>query len=514
MTFPVRLGERLRAVCGWRRAGLAFLAGALSATAFAPVEFFPAMLAGYAALVLLLDGADRGDRPVRRAAIIGWAFFFGQFLVGLHWIVYPFQVEPDNHLWQLPFALLLLPAGLALFGALAAALAIYFWQDGPARLFVFTVCLTAGEWLRGHVLTGFPWNLSAYGWGASLALLQSVSLMGAYGLSFLTILLGASLAELASRRWRVPGLMLLLFAGLWAFGAWRLAATPPRDLGKVSLRLVQPDIPQTEKYRPDLLLRNWQRLLDLSLRPGRPTHIIWPEAATGFPVARSAGALDQIGLFTARGQTLITGSDRVLRGDGRIVAYNSLYLFGPGGALPLVYDKFHLVPFGEYVPFARLLNRLGISQLTVGEGFSAGDHPHLLPVPGAPPVSPLICYEVIFPHAVTDPAEPRPGWLVNITDDAWFGPWAGPRQHFLIARVRAIEEGLPIARAANTGISAVIDGNGRVRASLALNRMGVVDAALPASLAPTLYTQIGDWIVAFFIVNAIVLSFWLARRVI
>jgi apolipoprotein N-acyltransferase len=172
------------------------------------------------------------------------------------------------------------------------------------------------------------------------------------------------------------------------------------------------------------------------------------------------------------------------------------------------------VPFGEYVPFARFLNRLGITQLAVGEGFSAGDHPHLLQVPGAPPVSPLICYEVIFPHAVTDPAEPRPGWLVNITDDAWFGPWAGPRQHFLIARVRAIEEGLPIARAANTGISAVIDGNGRVRAALALNRMGVVDALLPASLAPTLYTQIGDWVVVFFIVNAIILSFWLARRVI
>jgi apolipoprotein N-acyltransferase len=514
MTFLVNLGESLRAVSGWRRIGLAFAAGAFSATAFAPLEFFPAMLLGYAALLLLLDGADLGARPVRRAAIVGWAFFFGQFLVGLHWIVYPFQVDPDNHLWQMPFALLLLPAGLALFGALAAAVAVTFWQDGPARLFVFTVCLTAGEWLRGHILTGFPWNLSAYGWGACLALLQSVSLMGAYGLSFLTILFGASLAELASRRWRVPALMLLLFAGLWAFGAWRLAATPPRDVAKVSLRLVQPDIPQTEKYRPDLILRNWQRLVDLSIRPGRPTHIVWPEAATGFPVARSAGALDQIGLFTARGQTLITGSDRVLRQGGRVVAYNSLYLFGPGGALPLVYDKFHLVPFGEYVPFARFLNRLGISQLVVGEGFSAGDHPHLLQVPGAPPVSPLICYEVIFPHAVTDPAAPRPGWLVNITDDAWFGPWAGPRQHFLIARVRAIEEGLPIARAANTGISAVIDGNGRVRAALALNRMGVVDAPLPASLAPTLYTQLGDWVVVFLIVNAIVLSFWLARRVI
>ncbi len=511
MNLLTRLGETMRGVSGWRRLLLAFLSGALSATAFAPLEFFPALLLAYAALALLLDGADQGRRPVRRAAAIGWAFFFGQFLIGLHWIAYPFLVDPDSHLWQMPFALFL-PAGLALFGGLATAVAVFFWQDGPARLFVLTVCLAGAEWLRGHVFTGFPWNLSAYGWGASLALLQSASLVGAYGLSFLTILLGAALAECASRRWRLPAAMLILFAALWGFGAWRLATAPMRDVPGVSLRLVQPDIPQTEKYLPDLLLRNWQRLMDLSLRPGRPTHIIWPEAATGFPVARSAGALDQIGLFTARGQTLMTGSDRVLRQNGRVVGYNSLYLFGPGGALPVVYDKFHLVPFGEYVPFARFLNRLGITQLTVGEGFSAGDHPHLLAVPGAPPASPLICYEVIFPHAVTDPAAPRPGWLVNITDDAWFGPWAGPRQHLLIARVRAIEEGLPIARAANTGISAVIDGNGRVRASLALNRMGVVDAPLPASGAITLYTQIGDFALALLMVNAILLSFWLARR--
>jgi apolipoprotein N-acyltransferase len=507
----VSLGDGLRGVTGWRRLLVAFACGALSALAFAPLEFFPALLLAYGALVLLLDGADQGPRPARRAAVIGWAFCFGQFLVGLHWIVYPFMVDPDSHLWQMPFALFL-PAGLGLFGALAAAVAITFWQDGPARLFVFAACFAAAEWLRGHVLTGFPWNLSAYGWGASPAVLQSASLMGAYGLSFLTILFGASLAEPASRRWRIAAAMLLLFAGLWGYGAWRLAASPMRDVPGVSLRLVQPNIPQPEKYASHLLLRNWQRLVDLSLRPGRPTHIIWPEAATGFPVARSAGALDQIALFTARGQTLITGSDRVLRRDGHIVAYNSLYLFGPGGALPLVYDKFHLVPFGEYVPFARFLNRLGISQFTVGEGFSAGDHPHVLAVSGAPPMSPLICYEVIFPHAVTDSAGPRPGWLVNITDDAWFGPWAGPNQHLLIARVRAIEEGLPVARAANTGISAIIDGNGRLRTQLALNHLGVVDGPLPAALASTLYTQIGDLAVLLLIVNGLLLSFWLARR--
>jgi apolipoprotein N-acyltransferase len=290
-----------------------------------------------------------------------------------------------------------------------------------------------------------------------------------------------------------------------------------RDVPGVSVRLVQPDIPQAEKYVRSLILRNWQRLVDLSIQPpGRdqkvPSHIVWPEAATGFPVARSAGALDQIALLTARGQTLITGSDRIVRDADGIAGYNSLYLFPPGGALPLTYDKFHLVPFGEYVPYAAILNKIGINQFTIGPGFRAGDHPHVLDAGSAPPVTPLICYEVIFPNAVVDPSGPRPGWLVNITDDSWFGPWAGPRQHLLIARVRAIEEGLPIAHAANTGISAMIDGNGRVRAQVGLNRMGVVDAALPQALSPPLYARFGDLAFLLLLVTAAFAAFVLGRR--
>jgi apolipoprotein N-acyltransferase len=517
MNLAVRIGARIRALSGWRRLGLAFAMGALSALAFTPPEIFPLLLLGYGALVLLIDGADAGPRPVRRAAAAGWAFCFGQFLVGLHWIGFAFLVDPSNHLWQMPFAVTALPAGLALYGALACGLAAYFWQNGPARLFVFAVFMAGGEWLRGHLFTGFPWNLSAYGWGASLALLQSVSLMGSYGLSFLTILLGASLAELAARRWKATTALVLVFAGLWTFGVYRLATTPLASVRGVVLRLVQPDIPQKEKFVRSLMLRNWRRLVELSIRPpdkalGPPTHIVWPEAATGFAVARSAGALDQIALFTMRGQTLLTGSVRVEATPEGRAWYNSLYLFGPHGALPLVYDKFHLVPFGEYVPYAQTLAKIGITQVTTGEGASAGDHPHVLAVPGAPDVTPLICYEVIFPHDVTDPGAPRPGWFVNVTDDSWFGPWAGPRQHFLTARVRAIEEGLPIARAANTGISAVIDGNGRVRASLPLGAMGVVDARLPRALAPTPYARFGDLVFLLFLAIGALCVFVLGRK--
>ncbi|HEY0267539.1 MAG TPA: apolipoprotein N-acyltransferase [Rhizomicrobium sp.] len=516
MNLLARGGAWIRETTGWRRLLLAFAAGAFSATAFAPLNVFPALLLGYAVLVLLIDGAEASEKPLRRAAWAGWAFAFGQFLVGLHWIGYAFLVDPTNHLWQMPFALVGLTAGLALFGALASAAAAFFWQPGAGRLFVFAAAMAASEWLRGHVLTGFPWNLPGYGWGASLALLQSASLMGIYGLSFLTILFGASLAELCSGRWRAPAALVLLFAALWGFGVYRLAVTPMRDVPGVNLRLVQPDVPQAEKYVRRLMLRNWRRLVELSVQPARdkknPSHIIWPEAATGFALARSPGALDQIELITARGQTVMTGSARVEAGATGITAFNSLYVFGPHAALPTVYNKFHLVPFGEYVPFAGLLKHLGITQLTVGEGFAAGDHPHVMALSGAPPMTPLICYEVIFPHQVTDTGAPRPGWFVNITDDSWFGPWAGPHQHFLIARVRAIEEGLPIARAANTGISAVIDGNGRVRAALELNNMGVVDSPLPTALLPTFYARFGDLVFLVFLVIAVLAAFVLARR--
>ncbi len=509
-------GVWIGGLTGWRALLFAFAAGAVSATGFAPLEFFPALLLGYAALVLLLDGAAATPRPARRAAMLGWAFYFGQFLIGWHWIAYAFLIYPGANLWELPFALLL-PAGVALFGALACGLAALCWQEGAGRILVFACMAALSEWLRGHLFTGFPWNLSGYGWGASLALMQSASLMGAYGLSFLTVLLGASLAELARARWRLPAALFLLFALLWGHGAYRLATTPTPDVPGVSVRLVQPDIPQAEKYVRALMLRNWQRLMALSVQPPAkghkaPSHIIWPEAATGFPVARSSGALDQIALLTARGQSLITGSDRVLRVGEGIIAYNSLYLFRPGSGPPLTSDKFHLVPFGEYLPFAHVLNQIGISQLTVGSGFVPGDHPHVLDAGIAPPVTPLICYEVIFPHAVIDPAEPRPGWLVNVTDDSWFGPWAGPQQHLLIARFRAIEEGLPIARAANTGISAMIDPLGRVRARLDLNRMGEVDAGLPVALPPPLYARFGDLIFLLFMVTGAFISCMLGRK--
>ena len=506
------IGAWLRALRGWRRAGVGFAAGAISTTAFAPLDFFPALLLGFAVLLLLLDGADESAHPVRAAVLSGWAFAFGQYLIGWHWIGYAFLIQ-HWPVWATFVLLVALTASLALWVGLACGLALYFWRAGAARLLVFACLYAAAEWARGHAFTGFPWNLPAYGWGASLEILQSVSVVGAYGLSFLTILLGASLADFATRKYRAPLVMLLLFALLWGLGTWRLSQNPTAYVANVQLRLVQPDVPQQEKENSVYYARNWQRLLDLSAAPGKPSHIIWPEAAAPpFVFDRSAIALDDVAILTGQGRVLLAGATHFERAPGKISAFNSLYIFGPGGALLGLYDKFHLVPFGEYVPFAATLNKLGVEKLTGGQGsFATGDGVHVYQVPGAPALTPLICYEIIFPAAVTDHQQ-RPGWFVNVTDDSWFGPWAGPYQHLLIARVRAIEEAIPVARAANTGISAVIDPAGRLTAELELGKMGVVDARLPAALSPPLYARVGDMVFALMLIGAAMLAWSLGRK--
>jgi apolipoprotein N-acyltransferase len=490
-------GEFIRSLTGWRRHLFAFAVGLLSALAFAPFGIFPFLLFAFAALVLLIDGAQRLKRPILGAAFIGWTFGLGHFLAGLYWVGYAFTVDASAHAWQIPFVAVLFPGWLAVYLAVGCGVASALWRPGAARIFIFSAAYGVAEWVRGHFLTGFPWNLPAYGWGASLGVLQSAALIGAYGLSLLTVLLGASLARFCdadSRNHLLPSAMIMLFLLFWIGGDVRLAVVDPGDVPGVRLRLVQPDVPQNEKYLRRYVVRNWQRLIDLSnTRASQPiTHLIWPEAAPPFLLTREAVALDDIAVLTNENRVLLTGAERVLATpDGDFHYFNSLYIFAHGGQLLDVYDKFHLVPFGEYLPFGDLLTTLGISKLVDSPGgFTPGDGPHSYAVPGAPAAGPLICYEILFPGAVV--GNSRPGWFVNVTDDSWFGPSTGPYQHLLTARVRAIEEGIPVARAANTGISAVIDPVGRVTASLGLGRMGVVDASLPKALGETPYAQVGD----------------------
>jgi len=376
---------------------------------------------------------------------------------------------------------------------------------------MFALAFMIAEWLRGHIFTGFPWNLPGYGWAASTALLQSTSVLGVYGLSLLTLLFGASFALLANRgrAWWLNAAMTLLFVALWAGGEMRLLAATDATVEGVRLRLVQPSTPQPEKYAPENQLRNWRRLIDLSSlpTPEQPTHIIWPEAAPPFLLEGIPEVAADIANLTGDSRVLMTGQVRVAQENGRRDSYNSFAIFGSRGKLIGTYDKFHLVPFGEYVPGGPLLRAIGVTEIAASTGFSSGPGPKTMMVPGAPPAGPLICYEIIFPGEVT--AEPRPGWLVNVTDDSWFGPDTGPTQHLLIARVRAIEEGLPIVRAANSGISAVIDAHGRVRASLALGLRDVVDAGLPVALSPTPFVRYANVILMTLLLMCMAAAVWL-----
>jgi len=499
-------------VRGWRRTLVAIASGAVATLAFAPYDFLPALLLAYGVFVLLLDGVAKGTRPLRAGALLGWSFGFGFFFAGLYWVGYAFLVDAEEHAWQLPFAALIMPGGLALFFAAAGAICAKLWRANWQRIFIFASVFLAADWLRGHVLTGFPWHLAAYGWGALPSVLQSASVIGAYGLSLLTLLFGASVALLFDRP-RKPTFVLLfalLFAVLSAGGSWRLAHADRATVTGVNLRIVQPATSQREKYRPQFVARNWRRLLDLTRAPAaKPiTHVIWPEAAPPiWWLAREPVALQDIATLLGADRVLLTGATRIDFENGEPRYYNSFYVLGPGARILGTYDKFHLVPFGEYLPFEKTLKALGISQIAGGiSSFSAGPGPRTLSAPGLPPFGPLICYEVIFPGEVV--GGERPQWFLNLTDDSWFGPDAGPEQHLVIARVRAIEEGLPIVRAANSGISAVIDAYGEVRARLDLDRRGVLDAALPMALPQTLYARFGNWILVFLWANTLGVALW------
>lgn len=484
------LGRRLDAAAAGiaalsprRRAGLAFAAGIGSAFAMPPLSAWPVLVVALPVLVWCLDGC----RTVRGAAFVGWSFAFGQFLAGLFWIAWALTVDLATWWWALPFAMAGLPAALALFPALCLAPWARWRPVGIGRPMLLAAALGLSEFLRGHLLTGFPWNLTGYVWSGSLATLQIVAPAGIYALGLITLLAAAGPAAWRSGgRWSRSGIVLsACAAGALAlgtgWGAARLAGSGPvPTVEDVRLRLVQPNISQADKWRSDLLLDHFRDHLALSGQPGPATHIIWSETAVAYDPTTQPTVRDAIARAIPDGATLITGAPRVTRDGDRVTGFwNSLVaLSGATGEVLGLYDKAHLVPFGEYQP---LPDWLGIGTVAAAGSFSAGPGPQTLRLPGAPPVSPLICYEVIFPGRVVDPTD-RPGWLLNLTNDAWYGYTPGPFQHFAVARVRAVEEGLPLVRVAGTGVSGVIDPYGRVTARLGLSARGVLDADLPQAL--------------------------------
>jgi apolipoprotein N-acyltransferase len=488
---------------GWRRAALAFVSGAFGALGLAPIDAWPVMFVGFPVLVLLIDGAGAGRLGgVMSAAISGWWFGFGYFLAGLYWIGFAFLVDAQTFAWLMPFAVVALPAALALFPALGLGLARALWTPGATRILTLALALTAAEWLRGHVLTGFPWNAFGYVLTGPPALAQGAGLLGLWGLTLFAVYLFASPAVLfddpaqTPARWAAPAGALILLVCLFAYGTVRLSSTPTAFVPGVHLRIMQPNLPQDDKFNYKARKTVMERYLALSDRATGPdamgikdvTHLIWPESAFPFFLTRQPDALAQIADLLGERTVLIAGAARLAEpvSSGALRAYNSIYVIDHDGSIVGLYDKVHLVPFGEYLPFQHLMESLGITELTkMPGGFLAGTHRGELRVPGAPAALPLICYEIVFPDEVAA-ANAAPGWMLNLTNDGWFGLSPGPYQHFRQAQVRAIEQGLPLVRAANTGISAVTDPLGRIIKELPLGTEGVLDAPLPRPVAPPL----------------------------
>lgn len=472
--------------------------GALASYAQAPVSAFWLLPPLIAAATLLHVAAARP----RDAALVGWLFGVGYFLPGLVWIGEAFLVDAERFAWMRPFAVTLLPMFLSLYWAAAFAAAAWLSRrlredDALFGAIALSAIWAAAELARGHLLTGFPWGLFSFGW-VDAAAAQSAAWFGTYALNAVIILSGAALAAALRRsgrwRWSAIGLAVVPLAALTLLGWLRLPEPAPDDPQAPLVRLVQPNIPQREKWTAEHVERNLSRLIALSQSPredgAAPDLVVWPETATPYQVARDTGFRSAVIERMPAGAALVLGSLRS-EGEGETRWYNSLFVLGDGGAIDAVYDKHHLVPFGEYLPFQKTLEALGLSQLAWTSGFAAGPGPRVLELAGGLRAAPLICYEAIFPQDMPGP-EGRVDLLLQITNDAWFGDSAGPRQHLAQARWRAIEHGVPLLRAANTGISAAIDAHGRVLASAALDVIGIVDIRAPAALAPTLYARYGE----------------------
>ncbi|AXI45476.1 apolipoprotein N-acyltransferase [Sulfitobacter sp. SK012] len=486
-----------------RRLLAGFVLGALAALGQAPFDIPILMLV---ALVVAIRWG-RSIRVPRRAAAYGWVFGFGYFSVALHWIVSPFLIDVARHGWMAPFALVFLAAGMALFWGAA------FWGARlmSRRQWPLILCLPAAELVRAYIFTGFPWANFAQAM-VDVKAGQGLALVGPYAM---TLWLVATAVILSLRATGRPALLAGQVA--LALSSIALLVLPPRiepaPLTDQVVRLIQPNSAQREKWDPEKLEMFYRRQIAYTAAPPtgempEPSLVIWPETAIPWPLDLAQNVVEEIS-FSAAGRSVILGVQR--RTQTRF--FNSLVLLGPQGEIAQTYDKHHLVPFGEYMPLGELAAKFGIHGLAAqeGNGYSAGPGAVVIEVPGIGPVLPLICYEAVFAHDV-NAAPTRPNLIVQVTNDAWFGRAAGPEQHLAQARMRAIEQGVPLARSANTGISAMVDPWGRVTHSLALNTAGYVDAVLPKPRSATLYSRWGDMPLAVLLLLGLLVGGTLARR--
>ena len=501
----------------------AFLAGVAGALAMAPFDVIPAMIVPMTTSVMLLDRA----RDLRAAGLFGWWLGFGYFIAGLWWLGAAFLVEPD-FAWAMPFGVILLPAFLALFFALAFVLAAIVWRRGPLRIFVLAVSFGIAEALRATLFTGFPWNSLGMALGGTLVSAQIAAFIGLPGLNLVTVSVFAAPACFfdrgsLGRRLFAPLLGVGVIAGVFGIGLWRLSEPDPGTVPDVRFRIMQPDMPQDDRFSRAHSAAILRHYFDLSTKGSYPdrsgldgiTHLVWPETSFPFLLDEDATARAGIARVLEPGTVLLAGAVRAEGQSGTATRryFNALQVLDTSGRIVATSDKVHLVPFGEYLPFSDLLSAVGLRQFVQAPGgFSVGGQRSAIHVPGLAPGLALICYEAIFSAELSMETVPRPEWLLNVTNDAWFGLTPGPYQHFAQARLRAIEQGLPLIRAANNGISAIVDAHGRIVARLPLGDVGVVDGPLPRPLPATLFSELPGTFGGLPFLGLVLIGFLMTKR--
>jgi apolipoprotein N-acyltransferase len=518
-----QLAGRIMLLGGAKRAFLAFLAGALGALALPPVGFFAVLFISFPILVWMLDGASGSpDRAhsfgLRSAFVTGWLFGFGYFTAGLWWLGNALLLEAEEFAWALPLAVLGLPAVLALFYGAATMLARLVWSDGMGRIAALAAGFGLAEWLRSFLATGFPWNAIGYAAMPIPLMMQSAAPLGLFGVSTLAVFVFSAPALLGTRKGLGPGLLLagLLFAAHLGYGAYVIQQPLPEGGKTVTVRLVQPVIDQVRKLENADRIDIFNQHLELSAQPVEPGNrqpdiIVWPETSIPFILTEHPDALARIADVLKDGQVLVTGAVRAEDlGAGQAPRYyNSVYVIDDKGQILSASDKVHLTPFGEYLPFEQLLRSMGFDNLiSLPGGFSPASERMLLSLPSGLGLYPLICYEIIFPDEIDIPAG-KAGAIVNLTNDAWFGATPGPYQHFLQARVRAVETGLPLIRSANNGISAIVDRRGRIISGMALDLRGAADATFGvvyASSWDNTDRSLNFWLVMLVVASAALIS--------
>lgn len=487
MTVLHNWAARLRDARGFRADGYALLLGAISAAAFPPLHVIPALLLAGPGLLLLI-GAAPGPLPAARRG-----FFFGlaHHVLGLYWITEAILLEAARYWWLVPLAVPALSALLALFIALPCGLARLL-PAGWRRIVFLAGAWTLADLARHYIGTGFPWNPWGSVWAApgpfGDVMLQPLALVGAPGLTLATVLL-ALLPTLGRTGWVAGGAVLVAWAG---FGAWRLAQPEPPGTG-LQVVLVQGNVTQGQKWDRASAIAAFDKHLALTraavAAAGPDSVVVWPETASVFLLQSDAVARDMVAEAAEPARAALVGSLTFTKGapsrEPGNLPRNSLVAMNGEGAVAGIYDKWHLVPFGEFAP-----SWVPFSIQVVPGQFGFGSGPATLRVPGVPPFGPLICYEAVYPGQLVSRAD-RPDWLVNITNDAWFGNSTGPRQHLAAARMRAVEEGLPLMRAANTGITAGYDSRGREGGRTSMNVATTLTLPLPGKLPPTPFARGG-----------------------